>query len=267
MINVRQNKLSEKVNIKENVSEGNENNSFKISIRDKSFAKNDKDIDDDELDIEILSKEEIKQEKNKENLIVVDLREAISSINETDSSNKPVLSISLDQRTINKDSSRGKRRSSKQINKKIYTDEDLPKRKTRDEKALTDTMNESAHFAENNTSFEIRPSVLYKEENTENLISKNMVTKLYKSPKQPHYSKMSNLNLNDSPNIVMIESIVEDKLKKTNNLINEAIDALKFEKVRAMSDTSTSKILRVESEKHYFNEISNISNLIPNSEN
>ena len=267
MISTRQNKLSEKVSIKENVSEGDDDNSLKISIRNKSLAKNDEDIDDDELDIEILSKEEIKQDRNKENLIVVDLREAISPINESGSKEKPVLSISLDQKETKNNSSRTQRRSSKRKNKNFDTDEDLPKSNTRDDRTLTDIVNESAHFADDNTSFEIRPSVLYKEENTENQISQNMITKLYKSPEQNHYTKMSNLTPNDSANIVMIESIVEDKLKKTNNLINEAIDALKYERVPAISDANISKIPYVDSDRHYFNETSNISNVMTNNEN
>ena len=266
MISTRQNKLSEKVSIKENVSEGDDDNSLKISIRNKSLAKNDEDIDDDELDIEILSKEEIKQDRNKENLIVVDLREAISPINESGSKEKPVLSISLDQKETKNNSSRTQRRSSKRKNKNFDTDEDLPKSNTRDDRTLTDIVNESAHFADDNTSFEIRPSVLYKEENTENQISQNMITKLYKSPEQNHYTKMSNLTPNDSANIVMIESIVEDKLKKTNNLINEAIDALKYERVPAISDANISKIPYVDSDRHYFNETSNISNVMTNNE-
>ena len=70
---------------------------------------------------------------------------------------------------------------------------------------------------------------------------------------------------NESTNMVVIESVVEDKLKQTNDLINEAIQALKLDRTPTISEANISKIAVAESEKHFIND-DNISNVISNNE-
>lgn len=172
-------------------------------------------------------------------MLVVDLRDE-GSPTHIISENKPILSISLDQNIFNN--------KAKPPHTKRKTREN---RESRRNKATTDFdsdhTKESAHFADDNSNIDIKPSQTYDIQsyrNAERSTSKNRET------------------MNESSNIVMIESLVEDRLKQTNDLINEAINALKLDRTPTVSEANISKIANLDNEKFFMNEPDGISDII-----
>lgn len=91
--------MQAKTRLKENMSEGDgdgdDEQNLRISVRERIAGRRDSthNNDDQELDIEIISKEVVEADKTKDNLIVVDLTASESPTPKLGDPNKPILNI------------------------------------------------------------------------------------------------------------------------------------------------------------------------------
>jgi hypothetical protein len=102
-------------------------------------------------------------------------------------------------------------------------------------------------------------------ENTAPTIAQNFVSQSYKSPDaQSRQKEAKNVaRYNESSGLVILDSTVEEKLKQTNELINEAINALELTHSSRMHDETDDRIEVLKTERDRFKKVSDYVNTTP----
>ena len=257
IVTVKPSKLPDKMKFS-NPDQYQEKEPLRISIRDKNKVKHYSD-EETELEIEIIEKNKSKANAQKDNLITVDLTGFNSPQKIPANSELPVLNISLDQTT-----KKGKIEQDKRVNQ--YNNDNFKQRdsskktlKTFQEKPVydfgtienyesnlaKDRENDTAEFAKDNPQ-NLNTIDLYYPNN----ISQNLIKQRYRPPNNhQHIDNSKLLNANQSSGNVVFEWTIEDKLRQTNDLINDAINTLEQAHSSQVIDEARIHILKSEKDR------------------
>lgn len=279
MIAMRAHNLAtESKKMKDNVSEGDGEDTLRISIRDKLPLKpQGTSYDDDELDIEIIDKSEIEKDRYKDNMIVVDLMEAASPKKANEEQKMPLVNISLETKQPKKRRGRESRdhpqQNADKSELKSFSKKDLRIPLTDKPQSTFDTqdlnnLEKHSDIVEFTRTKEPVKKMNITYENTTPSITQNFVSQSYKAPDAPTKTKeVKNLaRYNESSGNVILESTVEEKLKQTNELINEAINALELTQSSRMLNDTDDRVEVLKSERDRFQKISDYVNTNPNAQ-
>jgi hypothetical protein len=216
-------------------------NVLRISIKDTSSVK---DFEDDELDMIIIDKADIDNDRDDENMFIVDLRENGSPTIAKDKE-MPIFNISLDRNHGKKKITRNGRdnKTGKSMGHfKAKKPQPLPliaksTPKLEDciftHKPAELEKKESAHFGDN-VGRQIDLSIGHEEDfGGQHKAEQNIISKSYK-PIQANISLDTPKNREKSRETsgqVLMASTIEEHLKKTNDLINDAVDTIDITQV------------------------------------
>ena len=128
--------------------------------------------------------------------------------------------------------------------KRIY---DFGNAEDYDQNAIKDQENDTAEFAKDTINAQNLNTIdLYYPEQ----ISQNLIKQKYKSPDL--HQNVENYKIykgNESSGNVIIESTVEEKLRQTNDLINDALNTLELTQYPQVIDEARIHILRTEKDR------------------
>lgn len=229
-----------------------EKDPLRISIRDKSQAKYHSE-EETELEIEIIEKNKPKLNTQKDNLITVDLTGFASPQKVQANPELPVLNISLDQRGRKESTGKDKRNETKERDnskKPLKTFQEKPVYNfgsvdEYDTNRTKENENETAEFARTNLQNMNTIDLYY-----QNNIRQNMIKEKYKAPNpRQNFGNTRFTSISESLGNTGFEGTIEEKLRQTNDLINDAITTLELAHSTQVIDEARIHILKSEKDR------------------